>query len=203
MPVDVKICGLSTPETVTRRSMAGADLVGFVFYPQESAQCVARRKPGSLPPGAGPREDRGAYRRCRRHVSSIRSRASCDPDLFQAHGGETPERIAEIGTRTGKPVIKAIKIRTEADVAEARAYERQRPSSSMTPRRRRPWPMRCRAAMALPSTGRCSARAKRARRLHPLGRAQSGKCRKAPSASPAPPLSMSPRASKWRPESRI
>ena len=34
-----------------------------------------------------------------------------DPDLFQAHGSETPERIATIAARTGKPVIKAIKIK--------------------------------------------------------------------------------------------
>jgi phosphoribosylanthranilate isomerase len=34
MPVDVKICGLSTPETVAAALDAGADLVGFVFYPK-------------------------------------------------------------------------------------------------------------------------------------------------------------------------
>ena len=34
MSVDVKICGLSTPDTVTAALDAGADLIGFVFYPK-------------------------------------------------------------------------------------------------------------------------------------------------------------------------
>ena len=44
------------------------------------------------------------------------------PDMYQAHGAETPERVQEIAALTGKPVIKAIKIGTSADVARADAY---------------------------------------------------------------------------------
>ena len=44
------------------------------------------------------------------------------PDFFQAHGDETPERVAAIQALTGKPVIKAIKVRDAADIARASAY---------------------------------------------------------------------------------
>jgi phosphoribosylanthranilate isomerase len=122
MPVDVKICGLSTPETVTAALDGGADLVGFVFYP---------KSPRNVSPAKAKELARLARGRARLVALIVDAEDSLideiiselDPDLFQAHGGETPERIAEISARTGKPVIKAIKIKTESDVAQARAYE--------------------------------------------------------------------------------
>src|SRR5690349_14433301 len=33
MPLSVKICGLSTPDTLDAALEAGADMVGFVFFP--------------------------------------------------------------------------------------------------------------------------------------------------------------------------
>lgn len=122
MSVDVKICGLSTPETVTAALGAGAALIGFVFYPK-SPRNVSPAKAKSLA---------GLARNRARIVALIvdaddalidEIAREVDPDFFQAHGNETPERIAEINARTGRPVIKAIKIRTQADVAQAKAYE--------------------------------------------------------------------------------
>jgi phosphoribosylanthranilate isomerase len=46
-----------------------------------------------------------------------------DPDFFQVQGSETPERVAEIRRRSGKPVIKVIKVRTRDDVEQTRAYD--------------------------------------------------------------------------------
>jgi len=122
MSVDVKICGLSTPETVTAALDGGADLVGFVFYP---------KSPRNVSPAKA--KELALIARGRARIVALIVDAEdglvdeiareVDPDLFQAHGAETPERIGEIRARTGKPVIKAIKIRTEADVAEARAYD--------------------------------------------------------------------------------
>ena len=37
-------------------------------------------------------------------------------DLLQLHGSETPERVAAIRQRTGKPVMKVIKVARAADV---------------------------------------------------------------------------------------
>lgn len=122
MPTEVKICGLSTPETVTAAVAAGADLVGFNFYPK-SPRYVSPAKAGEL----------AKLARSRTRIVALIVDAedsliddialAVDPDFFQAQGSETPERIAEIRNRSGKPVIKVIKIKTEDDVAQARAFE--------------------------------------------------------------------------------
>ena len=44
------------------------------------------------------------------------------PDLYQAHGSETPQRVLEISALTGKPVIKAIKVGDLEDIAKAADY---------------------------------------------------------------------------------
>jgi phosphoribosylanthranilate isomerase len=49
--------------------------------------------------------------------------AAADPDMLQLHGGETPERAAEIHRRTGRPVIKAISVEREGDAERASAYD--------------------------------------------------------------------------------
>lgn len=122
MPTDVKICGLSSPETVTAALDAGADLIGFVFFPKSPRNVST----------ATAKELAGLARGKAKIVALIvdAEDALVDditrevaPDFFQAHGAETPERIAEINRRSGRPVIKAIKIKSDADVAQAEAYE--------------------------------------------------------------------------------
>ena len=49
--------------------------------------------------------------------------AAVRPDYLQAHGGETPERIAEIGKLFALPVIKVIKVKDATDVALAKTYK--------------------------------------------------------------------------------
>jgi len=122
MSVDVKICGLSTPDTVMAALDAGADLIGFVFYPK-SPRHVSPQAAKSLAQLA-----RGRARIVALIVDAEDSliddiASKVDPDFFQAHGNESPERVREIRSRTGRGVIKAIKINTEADVAGAKAYE--------------------------------------------------------------------------------
>ncbi len=121
MPAEVKICGLSTPETVAAAIAAGADLVGFVFYAksprnvtvEDAAKLaeLARGKAGIVALVVD--ADDSAIL----HINSVLA-----PDLFQAHGAETPARIAMIGRLTGKPVIKAIKVNGAADIAAAATY---------------------------------------------------------------------------------
>jgi phosphoribosylanthranilate isomerase len=48
--------------------------------------------------------------------------SALSPDLYQVHGEETPERIGVIAAMTGKPVIKAIKVKDAKDVASSAAY---------------------------------------------------------------------------------
>lgn len=118
MAVEVKICGLSTPETLDAAIAAGADLVGFVFFPRsprnvtlEQAAALAARARGkakivTLVVDA----DDALLAAIAREVR---------PDLVQAHGSESPARIAEIARLTGRPVIKAIRVKDDADIAAA------------------------------------------------------------------------------------
>ena len=121
MAVEVKICGLSTPETLDAALEAGADFVGLVFYPKsprnvslEQAAALAARARGRARIVALVVDADDAL------LASIAT--SVQPDLIQAHGAETPERIAGIARLTGKPVIKAIRVKDDADIAVAAQY---------------------------------------------------------------------------------
>lgn len=122
MPTDVKICGLSTPETVIAALDAGADLIGFNFYPQ-SPRYVAPPKAAELAKLARGRADVVALVVDAEDGLIDDITRAVDPDLFQVQGSETPERVAAIKARSGKPVIKVIKVRTVDDVAQTRAYD--------------------------------------------------------------------------------
>jgi phosphoribosylanthranilate isomerase len=122
MSVDVKICGLSTAETVIAAIEAGASLVGFVFYPPsprnitvEKAATLAKHARGKARIVALVVDPDDAL------IDSIAQ--GLTPDLIQAHGSESPSRISEIAARTGIPVIKAIKVKDRADVDQATAYD--------------------------------------------------------------------------------
>ena len=123
MPVEVKICGLSTPETVDAAVEAGADLIGLVFFPR-SPRNVSLDQAAALAARA-----RGKAKIVTLVVDASDAEldaivAKVDPDLIQAHGNETPARIAEIAALTGKPVIKAIRVKDAADIAEASQFSR-------------------------------------------------------------------------------
>ena len=122
MPVEVKICGLSTPETMDAAVAAGADLVGLVFFPA-SPRNVSLDRAASLAEQA-----RGKARIVALIVDADDAAIAeinlmVRPDLYQAHGEETPERIAAIHALTGKPVIKVIKVKDASDIAHASAYD--------------------------------------------------------------------------------
>ena len=75
--------------------------------------------------------------------------------MLQLHGTETPERVAAIAQRFGLPVMKALPIETQADLARDPAlHQRRRPAAvrraSRRARRRGP------AGSASRSTGTCS-----------------------------------------------
>ena len=119
--VQIKICGLSEPAHVRTAVEAGAEYVGFVFYEPSPrnvsipvAQALATEARGRAKVVALVVDADDAL------IDEINT--GLKPDFFQAHGSETPERIAEIHRRTAVPVIKAIKVRDASDIEAARAY---------------------------------------------------------------------------------
>lgn len=121
MPVDVKICGLSTQDTVDAAVAAGAGFVGFVFYPP-SPRNVTPQRAAALAQRA-----RGKARIVALVVDADDALLTTlvqtlAPDFIQAHGSESPQRVAAMAALTGKPVIKAIKVQDERDIAGAATY---------------------------------------------------------------------------------
>ena len=114
----VKICGLSTPETMEAAVRNGADFVGLNFYPPS---------PRSVTPGTA--AELADLARGRTKIVALLVDAddalirtinsTVMPDYVQLHGSETPERVAAIRALTGKPVIKVIKVGGPEDVAKA------------------------------------------------------------------------------------
>jgi phosphoribosylanthranilate isomerase len=122
MPVAAKICGLKTPETVAAAVEGGAAMIGFNFYGR-SPRCVDPAAAGRLAALVPP-----SVRKVGLLVDDSDARiaeilAACDLDLLQLHGHETPERVKEIRTRFGKPVIKVIPVSDAADLDRAAVYE--------------------------------------------------------------------------------
>jgi phosphoribosylanthranilate isomerase len=117
----VKICGLSAPETMEVALEAGAAFVGLVFF-AKSPRNVTLRQAKTL----------AAQARGRAKIVTLvvdADNALLDaiagdvaPDLFQAHGMETPERLGEIRKLTGIPVYKAVRVATVAHVKAAATF---------------------------------------------------------------------------------
>jgi phosphoribosylanthranilate isomerase len=121
MSLLVKICGLSTAEALDVALDAGADMVGFVFFPP-SPRHVALEVARAL----------GLRVRGRAQKVALTVDATDDthagivealrPDMLQLHGRESPERVAAVKSRFGLPVMKALPIAGPEDLASIRNY---------------------------------------------------------------------------------
>jgi phosphoribosylanthranilate isomerase len=122
MALTIKICGLSTAETLEAALSAGADMVGFMFVAKsprnvalDAARALARQVSGPVRKVAvivdAEDEEIG------RIVTAIA------PDLLQLHGKETPERVDAISRTFRVPVVKAIGISARSDLAAGVPYE--------------------------------------------------------------------------------
>ncbi len=126
-PLLIKICGLKTPEALDVALDAGADMVGFVFFPPsprhvgfEAARALGERV-------------RGRARKVALSVDANDDELAAiiealKPDMLQLHGKETPERVVVVRTRFGLPVMKALPIAERSDlVADPALRQGRRP----------------------------------------------------------------------------
>lgn len=116
----VKICGLGTPDAVDAALAAGADMIGLVRFPK-SPRHVGLEEGRALSARAKGKAARVALVVDADDAALEAVVAALDPDLIQLHGAETPERVAVIRARFGRPVMKAVGI---ADPADLDAIER-------------------------------------------------------------------------------
>ncbi|MER2606800.1 MAG: phosphoribosylanthranilate isomerase [Siculibacillus sp.] len=121
MSLDVKICGLKTPEAVAAALEAGADMIGFVFFPR-SPRNVSLDEAIALAAPARGRARIVALVVDADDASLDAIAARLAPDLLQLHGHESPERVAAVAARTRLPVMKALAVAEAADLAVVPAY---------------------------------------------------------------------------------
>ena len=118
----VKICGLTTPETLDAALAGRAAFVGAVVFPK-SPRHIAPLHAATL------------FERARGKAKIVAVTVDADdallteialilkPDLIQLHGSETPARAERVRTLTGAGIIKALPIRVLEDFAGAEAWE--------------------------------------------------------------------------------
>jgi phosphoribosylanthranilate isomerase len=121
MSLTVKICGLSTRETLGAALEAGADMVGFVFFPPSPRHLglEAARDLGKLAKG---RALKVALTVDADDATLAAILEAMQPDILQLHGHETAARLADIRRKFSLPVMKAIAVETAADLASLPGY---------------------------------------------------------------------------------
>jgi phosphoribosylanthranilate isomerase len=122
MSVLVKICGLKTPDALDVALEAGADMVGFVFFPP-SPRDVGLVAAAELGRRVGDRAGKVALTVDADDVLLTGIIDALRPDLLQLHGAETPARVRAIKARFGLPVMKAIAVEARADLAAVTRYD--------------------------------------------------------------------------------
>ena len=117
----VKICGVKDAAGFDAAVAAGADMIGFVFYPA-SPRAVTPAQAAVLSGRAV-----GGLERVGLFVDPDDALleavlAALPLDVIQLHGEETPARAAAIRARFGLPVMKALGVATPADLARLADY---------------------------------------------------------------------------------
>jgi phosphoribosylanthranilate isomerase len=123
MTLLVKICGLSTPETLDAALNAGADMVGFVFFPRSPRHIVAATA-RALGERVGGDAKKVALSVDADDVMLAQIVEALSPDLLQLHGHESPQRVAAVREMFGVPVMKVLPIETRDDLAAVEPYTR-------------------------------------------------------------------------------
>ncbi len=119
--IRVKICGLRTLADVAAVASAGAAYAGFVFFPKSprnvtlpQARALAHAAPVGLAKVALVVDADDAT------LDAIVDQVPLD--MLQLHGHESPDRVAEVRARYGLPVMKAVGVADEGDLAAVFDY---------------------------------------------------------------------------------
>ncbi len=119
--IRVKICGLRSAADVAAVAEAGAAYMGLVFFPKSprhlslpEARILALAAPVGLAKVALVVDADDA---------ALDALIAAVPlDMLQLHGHEPPARVAELRARYGLPVMKAVGVADEGDLAGLQEY---------------------------------------------------------------------------------
>lgn len=117
----IKLCGLTTPDTLDAAIAARADHFGLMFFeqsPRHASLAVAR----ALGQRAAGRIGRIGVFVDADDALIAQAAAAAGLDALQLHGSESPERVAQARQHHGLPVWKVLSVATAADIERAQAY---------------------------------------------------------------------------------
>ncbi len=119
--IRVKICGLRTEADVAAVAASGAAYMGLVFFPKSPRNLtIAEARVLALAAPVG--------------LAKVALTVNADDalldaiieamplDMLQLHGSESPDRVAEVRARYGLPVMKAVGVADEGDLAAVFDY---------------------------------------------------------------------------------
>lgn len=117
----IKICGLREPRAVDAAIAARADFIGLVFFGKSPRNLEPAQAAALVAHAAGRANTVGLFvDPAPDFLAQVLAQVPLD--RIQLHGRETPAQVAAIAARHGKPVWKAIGVRTRADVAAGDAF---------------------------------------------------------------------------------
>jgi phosphoribosylanthranilate isomerase len=121
MGLIVKICGLSSEETVDAALDAGADMIGFVLFPK-SPRYVALARAAELASRARGRAEIVALTVDMDDGELASVAKALRPDWLQMHGSESVEAVEAAQSSLGVKVMKALSVSASADLERASRY---------------------------------------------------------------------------------
>lgn len=125
-PKGAKICGIKTIADYEHCKQQKAAFVGMVFF-EKSPRHLSFDDAQAIADHASHNASQPAPIRVALCVNASDQLIDdiarfCRPDMFQLHGSEGPSRTHEIKTHTNTPVMKAFRVKNQADIAAAEAY---------------------------------------------------------------------------------
>jgi phosphoribosylanthranilate isomerase len=121
MSLIVKICGLSTRETLDVALDAGADMVGFVFFPP-SPRHLSLEAASDLGRQVNRRASKVALTVDADDATLANIVEALHPDVLQLHGKESVARLRAIKQKFGLQVMKVVAVDSSADLASLADY---------------------------------------------------------------------------------
>lgn len=122
MKTSVKICGLRDARHVAAAVDAGARYVGFVFFPKSPRHLALADAAGlALLVPDGVAKVALTVNASDAELDAITGAVALD--MLQLHGSESPARVADVKVRYGLPVMKAVGVAEQADLAALDLYQ--------------------------------------------------------------------------------
>jgi phosphoribosylanthranilate isomerase len=122
MSLTVKICGLSSEETLDAALASGADIVGFVFF-RRSPRFVTPARAAELAARARGRAEIAALIVDMPQAEIAEVVAAVRPDWLQMHGAESVEAVSAARRAFGVRAMKALPVGVRGDLDAAARYE--------------------------------------------------------------------------------